>query len=821
MASQPEDHPPASLPVGLHAAEFAAARPVFERAIRVIEAMFGHVAADVVMLVDDTVWRASLVRQIVTDRAPGAELVRAGGSVVWIADAREERLWRDNPMVTGPPYVRFFAGAPIALASGVRIGSLQAHGPEPQPFDERAARALADLAAFVADECARILLQRDLVRAEGEARSARETMAAFVEASPASIVMTDAEFRVIRSSPSWRADMRLEGVDVVGRSLQDLFPGAMDRGWGEACATALAGEIWSTDRASIRVADGSQLWLQVKIAPWRDGDGEVGGVLILPHNITEVVESLEQASRSEQRLNLAASLADLHVWEVDYRAHTLLKVGAHDSFFERPVTYQDVAADVWCTVHPDDLPRCKAAWDHHIETGLPYGVEHRVKRSDGREVWAFSTSEYFMDDDGRPLRLIGAMQNITARRAAEAEIQRARDEAEAANRAKSEFLANMSHEIRTPLNGVMGVAGALTRTELADEQREMVGLIETSAHTLEALLSDVLDLARIESGRLELHAESFELANALRQTAALFASPARAKGLAFEARIAPAAHAKVKGDVTRLRQIVTNLLSNAIKFTAAGSVALDVEAARDGDGLALLITVSDTGIGFDEEARARLFHRFEQADGSITRRYGGTGLGLSISRSLAEAMGGVLDAHSSVGEGSTFGLSLSLPLAEHETPALEPAYTPQPASDGRRRRVLLAEDHATNRRVVQLILEGLDVELTCVEDGAQAIEAEAEGDFDLILMDMQMPVMDGLAATRAIREREVSAGAHRTPILSLTANAMPEHTQASLAAGADGHLTKPIAADKLIAAVLAVTAPADPTEAEALSAALG
>jgi PAS domain S-box-containing protein len=819
MASLPEDQSPARAPVGLHAAEFAAARPVFERAIRVIEAMFGRVAADVVMLVDDTVWRASLVTQIAADRAPGAELVRAGGAVVWIADAREESLWRDNPMVAGPPYLRFFAGAPIALASGARIGSLQAYGPEPQPYDERAARALADLAALVADECARILLQRDLARAEGEARSARETMAAFVEASPASIVMTDSAFRVIRSSPSWRADMRLEGVDVVGRSLQELFPGAMERGWGEACSTALAGEIWSTDRAQIRVADGSELWLQVKIAPWRDGGGEVAGVLILPHNITEVVQSLEQASRSEQRLNLAASLADLHVWEVDYRARTLLKMGAHDSFFETPLTYADMFADPFCGVHPDDRERCMAAWDRHMATGEPYGVEHRVNRRDGKDVWAFTTSEYFVDDDGRPLRLVGAMQNITARRNAEAEIERARDEAEAANRAKSEFLANMSHEIRTPLNGVMGVAGALTRTELADEQREMVGLIETSAHTLEALLSDVLDLARIESGRLELHAEPFELANALRQTAALFASPARAKGLAFEARIAAAAHAKVRGDVTRLRQIVTNLLSNAIKFTAAGSVALDVEAARASDRLDLLITVSDTGIGFDGEARARLFHRFEQADGSITRRFGGTGLGLSISRSLAEAMGGVLDARSVPGEGSTFGLSLALPLVAEETPAAEPAYTPAPEPDGRRRRILLAEDHPTNRRVVQLILEGLDIDLTCVEDGAQAVDAETAGHFDLILMDMQMPVMDGLAATRAIRAREAGAGARRTPILSLTANAMPEHAQASLAAGADGHLTKPIAADKLIAAVLAVTAPADATEAEAFSAA--
>jgi signal transduction histidine kinase/ActR/RegA family two-component response regulator len=418
-------------------------------------------------------------------------------------------------------------------------------------------------------------------------------------------------------------------------------------------------------------------------------------------------------------------------------------------------------------------------------------------------VWAFTTSEYFEDDQGRPLRLVGAMQNITARRNAEAEVERARDEAQAANRAKSEFLANMSHEIRTPLNGVMGVAGALARTELAPDQREMIGLIESSAQTLEGLLSDVLDLARIESGRLELRAEPFDLAACLRQTAALFASPAQAKGLCFEVWIAPEARQSVSGDITRLRQIVSNLLSNAVKFTAAGTVALSVDAECRDQVLWVSLSVRDTGIGFDEATHVRLFQRFEQADGSITRRYGGTGLGLAISRSLAEAMGGGLEATSIPGEGAIFTLKVALPLAAEETCSAPAAALPTPVTAGPRRRVLLAEDHPTNRRVVQLILEAIDVDLTCVEDGAAAVEAAAGQDFDLILMDMQMPVMDGLTAVRAIREREARLGAARTRIISLTANAMPEHAEASRQAGADGHLTKPIAADKLIAAVLA------------------
>ncbi len=817
MALEPEESH-AAAPTGLHAAEFAAARPVFERAMRILEATLSGATADVVMLVDDKVWRASLPEQFEQDTAPGAEWVRTSLSPIWVGDTTAEPGWRDHATVVGPPYIRFFAGAPIALSGGARIGSLQAHGTRTHPYDAKLVAALEGLARFVADECDRILLRRDLARAKAEARSARETMAAFVEASPASIVMTDREMRIIHSSPTWRAEMKVEGRKLEGVSLEAVFPGVYER-WPEGWAAALAGETLVSEAADIVVADGSTLWVQVKVAPWRDADGEVAGLLILPHNVTEVVDTLERATRSEQRLSLAASLADLHVWEVDYQAGALLKMGAHDSFFDDAVTYEEMLADPFGGVHPDDRERCEAAWRRHIETGAPYCVEHRVNRLD-REIWASTTCELFEDEDGKPLRLLGAMQNITARREAEAEVARARDQAESANRAKTEFLANMSHEIRTPLNGVMGVAGALLRTELNNDQREMVGLIEGSAHTLEGLLSDVLDLARIESGRFELNAQPFDLANCLGQVAALFASPARAKGLAFEARIAPAAHARVDGDVTRLRQVVTNLLSNAIKFTSKGSVSLDVDAAVIGERLELLIAVSDTGIGFDEAARARLFQRFQQADGSITRRFGGTGLGLSISRSLAEAMGGALEAKSTPGEGSTFSLSLSLPLACEGAIADAHAPVVAPSAAGRLR-VLLAEDHPTNRRVVQLILEPLDVELTCVEDGAQAVAAEAAGAFDLILMDMQMPVMDGLAATRAIREREAKAGAPRTPILTLTANAMREHAQASLAAGADGHLTKPIAADKLIAAVLAVGSRADvaatPDEAVAVA----
>jgi signal transduction histidine kinase/CheY-like chemotaxis protein len=393
------------------------------------------------------------------------------------------------------------------------------------------------------------------------------------------------------------------------------------------------------------------------------------------------------------------------------------------------------------------------------------------------------------------LRLSRAHANARAARAA----------AEAANRSKSEFLANMSHEIRTPMNGVIGVAGALGRTSLDVRQREMVRLIETSADSLQVLLSDVLDMARVEAGRLEINPEPFELREMATGIMELFRARAEEKSLGLSLGVDPSVARRHVGDVVRLKQILGNLLSNAIKFTASGEVGLSIEAeATEGGVQTLAMTVRDSGIGFDAETAARLFGRFAQADGSITRRFGGTGLGLSISNALAELMGGRLQATSTPGKGSAFTLSLSLPVTEALDIAPAAEATGQYLaceSAGRPVRILVAEDHAVNRRVVQLIFDELDVDLTMAKDGLEALESFQPGLFDLVLMDMQMPRMDGLEAITAIRRLESGAAAAPTPIIMLTANALPEHEAAGRAAGADGFLTKPIVARDLLAAV--------------------
>jgi len=401
------------------------------------------------------------------------------------------------------------------------------------------------------------------------------------------------------------------------------------------------------------------------------------------------------------------------------------------------------------------------------------------------------------------------VRDLTDRYETEACLVEARDRAEQANRAKSVFLANMSHELRTPLNGILGVAEALANSAVDSRQKEMVDLIATSARALEALLTDILDLARIEAGRLDIQNEPFDLAAMVRSVAALFAASAESKGLTFRLEMPDSAALILAGDGMRLRPILNNLLSNAVKFTETGGVTLAVEADCTDGPCRVRFSVSDTGIGFDDEAGARLFQPFEQSDGSITRRFGGTGLGLSICRRLVELMGGTIEARSTVGQGSTFTIDVPLASAvlEPDQPAASPEWTERPLS------VLLAEDHPVNRRVVELILEPMGVAVCSVENGELAVAAAAGGSFDLVLMDMQMPVMDGLEAVRRIRQREGEAGLPPVPICMLTANALPHFEIMAREAGADAFLTKPVSATALMLKIDELASPADANDA--------
>ncbi|EJL27380.1 PAS domain S-box [Caulobacter sp. AP07] len=461
-------------------------------------------------------------------------------------------------------------------------------------------------------------------------------------------------------------------------------------------------------------------------------------------------------------------------------------------------------------VHPDDQAALAEDYAAHFRGDAPHTTsELRMRCKNGAYKWVLSRARVISRTaSGDPWKIVGTTIDISARKALEHDLEAARDLAQNANSAKNVFVANMSHEIRTPLNGVIGIAGALARTALSSGQREMVSLIQSSGQVLERMLSDILDQAKIEAGNFQLQISAFDLREEVDAAASLMRAPADEKGVVLRVEYADAARGVFEGDAVRIRQIISNLASNAIKFTARGDVAIKV-AVTDPDQASapsvIRIEVRDSGIGFDAQVADQLFNRFVQADGSISRQFGGTGLGLAICKALVELMQGQITARSWPGVGSIF--TVEIPLARSMTIAALPRQGANAGIPGETApsisvfattRILLAEDHPTNQRVVQLILESTGVELTIVNNGQEAVDIFQPGRFDLVLMDMQMPLMDGLAATRAIRAREKALGCSPTPIAMFTANAMDEHRALAIAAGAEHHISKPITPERLL-----------------------
>lgn len=503
--------------------------------------------------------------------------------------------------------------------------------------------------------------------------------------------------------------------------------------------------------------------------------------------------ALLASERAEERLNLALALSGLHVFELDYERRMLFKAGAEDTFFSEPKTYDDLYRDIYVTIHPEDRAAVAAAWKAHVETGAPYRPEYRIHRTDGQQVWAQGSIRFFTTPEGRPARMVGAMQDITERKAAERALLQATAKAEAASRAKSDFLATISHEIRTPLNGVLGMAQALTGEDLRGSQRRKLDVIRRSGEALLDLLNNVLDLSKIESGKLELEVGVVDMVALSRRAMDACASQVADKDISLECTVAPEAARPYAGDPVRVGQILLNLVSNAVKFTERGSVRLSAAAGNEG----LEISVADTGIGIPAEVMPSLFEKFVQADSSTTRRFGGSGLGLAITRELVELMGGTIRAESEVGGGSVFTVRLPLAptTAEEAPPAGRPADQLSPL------RVLAAEDNEVNRLVLTTLLEQLGVPVTTVENGQEAVAAWELGGWDVILMDVQMPVTDGVQATREIRLREAACGRPRTPVVGLTANVMRHQIDEYLAAGMDRVLAKPLQFPDLIRAL--------------------
>ncbi|HTJ79824.1 MAG TPA: PAS domain-containing protein [Rariglobus sp.] len=579
--------------------------------------------------------------------------------------------------------------------------------------------------------------------------------------------------------------------------------------------------------------DGRVIWVR-SIGHAETEGGHVVRVAGTIQNIDERKRAEVEIQRLAERISLAAKAAGIGIWEHDFTTGELIwddaMLSLHGIERDRFTAQPELARQC---ILPEDIP-VHIHLEKAIEEGQSeFDVEYRVALPTGDVRYIRNCGRVLRDRKGRPLRSYGINYDITRERVSMIALLESEDSlrtantslqatieeanrlaraAEAANQAKSAFLATISHEIRTPLNGVIGMTNILADTPLMPDQLDYLRTIKLSGETLLTLINDTLDYSKIEAGRVDLEHHPFDLLVCMEEAIDLVAARALEKGLEINRRVGPDVPRIIVGDATRLRQILVNLLGNAVKFTEHGSITVTVDARQvTSQNCTVRFHVSDTGPGISKEKQAGLFQRFYQVDTSTTRTHGGTGLGLAISKGLTEVMGGTLNVESEPGRGSVFTLTLPVVISAQSTDPV----VPLPGMPGDRLgetmplTILMAEDNNVNQRVARLTLQRLGYDIEVVSDGVEAIGALQRRSFDVVLMDVQMPNMDGLTATRRIRSRPEW---RETPwIIALTAGAFKEDRQHALDAGMNDFLSKPLRVDKLkeslIRAYQTITAP--------------
>jgi PAS domain S-box-containing protein len=585
-------------------------------------------------------------------------------------------------------------------------------------------------------------------------------------------------------------------------------------------------------RAAVITGQGATLEHRMKVngrwTSWRATfrtEPRPGGVFALrgiSENITELAKARDAARRGElkmkkaqreahasaQRLAVALEAAEAGVYEID---HVGKSFWASPEFVkitgQTDATYQDATQLRFPGFHPDDLEHVRESFRSlHTGDGKSGAFDARIVRADGETRWIRVSHHLKVGRGGRWLKAVGLIQDFDARKRQEIALLEAQQAAEAAGEAKSAFLANMSHEIRTPMNGVMGVLHLLKAERLTEDGRHMLEEALSCGQMLAELLNDVIDFSKIEAGRLELADETIDPRSLVEGVVRLLRPQADAKGLLLRLDCDPSL-GWVRSDPVRLRQALFNLVGNAVKFTERGSVTVRCASPRPGF---LRFDVIDTGVGIPVEAQTRIFQRFDQGDASTTRKFGGSGLGLAITKKLAEMMSGAVGFSSEEGLGSTFWLEIA---AETTSAAALESEILEPVLDGLR--VLVVEDNATNRMIATKLLESMGAQVDTAADGYLGVEAAARGDFHLILMDVQMPGIDGLEAARRIRA--LGGAAAEIPIVALTANVLAHQRRAYLDAGMDGVVGKPISPGVLLREIARLSAPAPDPELTAVA----
>jgi PAS domain S-box-containing protein len=644
-------------------------------------------------------------------------------------------------------------------------------------------------------------------QAEKDLRESASLLAATLEATAEGILVVDPQGKIVshnqRFLDLWRIPPALAVVREDSTLLAFVESQLMDPAhFRRAVAETYANPAKET-LDFLEFSDGR--FYERSSRPQKVGDEIVGRVWTF-RNLTEHRHALQDLRASEERWQLVLQGNNDGLWDWNARTNEVL----HSARWKQILGYQEhelpSSTQEWeSRVHPEDLPRVQRELQDYLDRKARFYItEYRIRAKDGGYKWVLARGQALWDEAGNPVRMVGSHSDITERKVAEEALRRARDEAEAGNRAKSEFLANMSHELRTPMAGVLGMIDLVLGTGITPQQQEYLETARSSADSLLVLLNEILDLSKIEAKRLELAPVAFSIRESVEGAVRLFAVRAQEKGLALTSTVAEDVPDMLVGDPLRIRQILLNLVGNAIKFTDAGSVTVGVMAqSRTGSTILLRAEVTDTGIGIPAGKHQLVFDRFRQADGSMSRRHMGSGLGLTISAHLVDLMGGSIGLRSEEGQGSTFFFTVPLELANvnegGQTSATATAAAPAVAVHGLR--ILLAEDNAVNQKLAALILRREGHDVTVVGDGNEAVRAAAQDSFDVVLMDLQMPVMDGFEATAAIRAAERATGRHLR-IVALTAHAMKDDRDKCMKAGMDDYLTKPIDPSRLRSALV-------------------
>jgi PAS domain S-box-containing protein len=649
-----------------------------------------------------------------------------------------------------------------------------------------------------------------------EAKLAREAAATAAD----SLWETDAEHRLVSVSEGFEQATGVAALEAVGRWRLDqlLDAGAVAQAGALPSATIAAHRPFRDLVVTVKLSHGRERHMLLSGTPLHDFKERFLGYRGTQRDVTERIEAERALARQTDVLSTLVENLPVGVTLVDRD----LKVVAMNQLILNILNFPSGLQTIGLPL----LDIVRAQIRHRLPDADADEIEMLARRSLGfghEEGWC-GRFQFVLPDgrtiDGRRAALsdggfVDVMIDVTDQHrherdleAARIDAERARAVADAANRAKSEFLANMSHELRTPMNGIIGMNGLLLDTKLDDDQRHYADIVRVSAVSLLTVLNDILDVSKLEAGQVEIESIAFDLATLVGDVMALFAPQARERELELGVQIAPSVSRFYIGDPTRLRQVLVNLVGNAIKFSERGRVTVEVgrEAAADLDGDLLFVEVSDTGIGIPEEIRGRLFQKFSQADGSITRRFGGTGLGLSISKQLTELMGGEIGVISKFGQGSRFWFTVPLKSADRASlnppDEIESVALPRhlgDAADLGERRILLADDNAVNRKIAMILLSQAGYTVVAAADGREAVDLLGREEFALVLMDVQMPVMDGIEATRRVRELAGTAG--QLPIVAMTAHAMDGARERYLAAGMDDYLAKPFVRETLLAIV--------------------